>query len=150
MEIDLDKKITVDGVDYYPERKEEKLFDMNDHGVTWTTDYSSAAWNTEYSYIQKRFCLKSTGFTRDEQYAKDMAEALQVVWELKMCDGVVNPVENTIQWTIDAAANPDNWESNDFKYSFFPFFDTMSECRAAIEKVGKDRIIKAIETWHKV
>ena len=134
----MSKNVIIDGVEYTPVEKKEKLFDLSMGGK----------WGVKEGF--NCYYITSPVFTEDDQYLKDFAEAMQVIFELKACEGVVN-LKNEKQWWINGEGDVD-WLSiiDDKNTELFPFFDTEENCLAAINKVGKNKIIKAMETWHKV
>lgn len=88
---------------------------------------------------------------RDEQSASAFAEAFQVMLELRACEGVVPAKHNKWLWVavtesgdIRACLTP-NFGSM-LAGCFAPCFDTKEHAQAAINKVGEDRILRAIKT----
>jgi len=96
-------------------------------------------------------CLSTPVFTTNYTYAEAMAEAITTIWEVKLCEGVVEPMDDVEQFSICADGRVGiNFDIHNTREFLFPCFSTEAQALAAIDKVGKDRIIKAYETWHMI
>jgi TolA-binding protein len=82
---------------------------------------------------------------KDADKAAAMADAFNVLLELRTCEGVVEGEYNTCQFYIFCNKLGETWVSQLFgdSASLSPFFDSKANAEAAIDKIGKDRIKKA-------
>lgn len=85
-----------------------------------------------------------------------VADFLNLLADLHSCEGVVAVEIDEGQWSIDSDASGyevdvNKWFDASVKLgSAFPVFATEKNCRAAIDKVGSDRIVRTMKNWHGV
>lgn len=77
--------------------------------------------------------------------AKQYADAMNVMFELRRCDGVTTPAGETSQTTIRSDGSLIEWSNYQNKVELVaPVFKSRADAIIALEKVGKERIVKAM------
>lgn len=119
----------------------------------WVPFFGASTMTHEYDFdaddVDDEFAKKGLVFETPEQAAA-VADAIIVMCQLRRCEGAGSRNSEGSGFIYQVTPNGnfmcDYWVEVSFN-TICPAFPTKTLCMAAVEKVGRDRVIAAIKLW---